>query len=366
MMSRVTVRVGGILLASCAVVAQATGRSASSQTVGQAYKNIQVLGELPARDLLRTMHLMRASLGTRCDYCHDVDRYESDSKPTKTTARRMIQMVVDLNNRHFGGAVVVTCNTCHRGAARPVPEPGLDQGWFPDTTRSPLEPPTRSAAPSEVIQRYIAAVGGEAVLRALTNRTATGVVLRSKLIRDEGPARVLNRGQEDPITVITSAPDDVSITIGVGSDQVSQVVTNGRGTVKSASGSRELTPDEVLNLEVRVGLRRELQILEQRASVSSLPPDQIDGRRMDVLQWTRSDGNRERLFFDAETALLRRRILFVPTPIGDDPQQVDFDDYRRIGGVFVPFAITVTVLDDNHYGSTIRFESVRHSGGDHE
>src|SRR5262245_42655118 len=123
MMSRATLRLGAILLASSAVVAQATGQTASSQTARQAYKNIQVLGDLPARDLLRTMHLMRASLGTRCDYCHDVDRYGADSKPTKLTARRMIQMVADLNKQHFGGAAVVTCNTCHRGAGRPVAEP---------------------------------------------------------------------------------------------------------------------------------------------------------------------------------------------------------------------------------------------------
>ena len=56
-----------------------------------------------------------------------------------------------------------------------------------------------------------------------------------------------------------------------------------------------------------------------------------------------------------------RRLILSPTPVGDDPQQIDYEDYRTIDGIAVPFVIKTSYLDDNHYGTTLRFTSVRHN-----
>src|ERR1700675_3460538 len=86
--------------------------------VEQVQKNIQVLKGMPSSQLLPVMHFMRTSLGVRCDYCHVAEngKYWMDDKPAKQTARRMLQMVFDINKANFGGRTVVTCNTCHRGS----------------------------------------------------------------------------------------------------------------------------------------------------------------------------------------------------------------------------------------------------------
>jgi hypothetical protein len=48
----------------------------------------------------------------------------------------------------------------------------------------------------------------------------------------------------------------------------------------------------------------------------------------------------ERLYFDTETDLLIRKVTVLPTPVGDSPFQVDFEDYRDAGnGVKVPFLV---------------------------
>jgi len=48
---------------------------------------------------------------------------------------------------------------------------------------------------------------------------------------------------------------------------------------------------------------------------------------------------RERLYFDTKTGLLIRRSAELDTPLGRLPEQTDFDDYRPVEGVMVPFTI---------------------------
>src|SRR5207248_10052297 len=54
---------------------------------------------------------------------------------------------------------------------------------------------------------------------------------------------------------------------------------------------------------------------------------------------------RERLYFDVENALLRRRISYMSTIVATIPQQTDFEDYREVEGLKLPFMITVSSVD---------------------
>src|SRR5664280_407066 len=94
----------------------AAGQSTApvAKTAGEAMKNVVVLKDVPESEWTSTMAFISGSLGVRCEYCHATP-YESDTKQTKVTARRMIQMTREINAGSFGGRQVVTCNTCHRG-----------------------------------------------------------------------------------------------------------------------------------------------------------------------------------------------------------------------------------------------------------
>ena len=48
-----------------------------------------------------------------------------------------------------------------------------------------------------------------------------------------------------------------------------------------------------------------------------------------------------RLFFDKESGLLVRSIRYADTPLGRNPTQVDYADYRAQDGVKVPFQWTI-------------------------
>src|SRR5579862_2570215 len=63
------------------------------KTAGEAFKNVEVLTDVPADQLIPSMRYITFALGVRCDYCHIQDHFESDEKPTKKRARGMMKMM---------------------------------------------------------------------------------------------------------------------------------------------------------------------------------------------------------------------------------------------------------------------------------
>jgi len=95
--------------------------------------NLRVLPAHSSRASVRSlMEQYERELGVSCSYCHVEDRdsgvidYASDENPRKHTARIMISMLNDINEKHLaqlGGdrryAQPVTCASCHQGRASP-------------------------------------------------------------------------------------------------------------------------------------------------------------------------------------------------------------------------------------------------------
>jgi hypothetical protein len=102
--------------------------------------NLQVLSrDTPAADIGKLMKRYEQDLGVSCSYCHVEDRetgkidYVSDDNPAKQTARLMIAMLEDINEKYLaqlGGdrryAVPVTCGSCHQGRSSP---PAFEAKW---------------------------------------------------------------------------------------------------------------------------------------------------------------------------------------------------------------------------------------------
>jgi hypothetical protein len=48
-----------------------------------------------------------------------------------------------------------------------------------------------------------------------------------------------------------------------------------------------------------------------------------------------------RLYFDQNTGLLLRMVRYADTPVGRNPTQIDYADYRDAGGVKIPYRWTL-------------------------
>ncbi|HSS47654.1 MAG TPA: c-type cytochrome [Thermoanaerobaculia bacterium] len=351
--------------------APAAGASAVAHdgepTAEKKFKNIKVLRSMPASQMIPVMHLFEASLGVSCNFCHvtEGEQFELDTKKEKETAREMIRMVMDINKNNFDGRTVVTCNTCHGGKERPVPVPPIPQGQLAEKAQA--EPETREKLPSasQILDRYVEALGGRAALLAVKSRVSRGTLLHAKVV-DAGTAKsaVVNRGQEDPLEITQQWPGKVTVVLGPPSWRLVERLDGASGTVEMPSKeSRPMTGPEVARFTALGDLRRDLDLQDRADKVRVGGKDKIDGREVYILRAPTTEGGRELLYFDVQTGLLRRRLAFRQTVIGNDPEQTDLDDYRptggKPGGVKVPFVVKVSYLDDNHLGTTRKLTEVR-------
>ncbi len=93
------------------------------------FKNIQVLKGVPAGRFLETMEGFSHALGTNCKKCHDTENFASDDKEEKKSARGMVTMTRDINEKYIktipgmDSGSFVSCNTCHHGQSNPNAKP---------------------------------------------------------------------------------------------------------------------------------------------------------------------------------------------------------------------------------------------------
>ena len=89
---------------------------------------------IAVRALIDSMRAFTAALGVRCSYCHVGEEgqplstydFAKDDKRAKLVARVMLDMVAHINTEHLADVpersrppVVVRCETCHHGLAKP-------------------------------------------------------------------------------------------------------------------------------------------------------------------------------------------------------------------------------------------------------
>jgi photosynthetic reaction center cytochrome c subunit len=294
----------------------------------QVFKNIQVFTGMPAGRLQGAMAFIASSLNVDCDYCHIQD-FGNDGAPAKIRAREMIRMVRDLNQRAFQGRDVVNCFTCHQGHATPV-----STSPIVPLVRPPAAPPTSTRADAalptvaQILDHYVQALGGQAALDRVTSRIVT-------------MARLTGGSATDTTELVQKAPAKALYT------QRSQGYTvwvgfNGeRGWAQDSLTSywgllNELQRHEIIREAERYPGSR---LSDQYTDVIVSGREKVGERDVLVVAGTAPEGTRERFFFDAQTGLLVRRSIEERTAFGWFPIQADFDDYRVVDGVELPYVV---------------------------
>src|SRR6266404_2326673 len=280
------------------------------KTVEQVQKNIKVLNGLPQSQLIPAMNFMSSSLGVRCTYCH-VNKdgkwdFVTDEKPEKNTAREMIKMVLAVNKDTFRGNSEVSCYTCHRGRTSPVNIPLLPiaaAASRPSATETkPGEAKPADVVPTadQILAKYAEALGGSAAIEKLTARTMKGTLITSGEI---------TFGYE----VYQSTPDKMYAVLHTPKQgDIEQGFDGAIGWQKSIRGVRVLEGDQLVELRRFASLLADIKLKEQFSRLMFGGKDKIGDRDVYVLRGTTTDNRRERLYFDAQTGLLIRRISSLP------------------------------------------------------
>lgn len=322
-------------------IAAATSNAAAQQPTppapaGATRPHLRVLQALPESQLFPVMNLVADSLGVRCDYCHvqatpDFARtpsnlggwvWDRDDKPQKRTALEMMRMVVELNTASFRGESRITCYTCHRGSTQPartVPMPPR-----PDMPRTPVALPLPPA--DRVWTDYVNAVGQTDI------PAGSATVLTGWDDRPEGRyGKVEITVARDGYRASLTTPDGTNI----------QALDADGGWVAANNRVITLSGDDVARAR-RASMRYRPVKADRPANLQVVGVDRVADRDVFVATGRIDAVTTRTLYFDAVTGLLRRDLITTETLLVPLEDQADYDDYRDVDGVRLPFRIRLS------------------------
>ena len=328
----ITTLSSALIIAGCLVLgvskAQAQNPAANSgKTAEQVFKNIQVLKGTPADQLQPAMQFISNSLGVECSFCHEQGAFEKDDKKPKQTARKMIEMQMAINKEHFDGNREITCNSCHHGAEHPAGTPIIPDE-VAEKTDIPIGGEPNLPSAEQVVDKYIQAVGGADAIKKITSRVQKGTIIFGQ---SQATAEILSKAPNKRIsTMITQRGPNIT-------------AYDGHEGWMSAGNRppRDMTAQEnqAISFDATFDLPLELNKMFHQLRV--VPGEKIG--RIDVYQVLGTNPGQPpvRMFFDKVSGLLIRTVRYDETPLGRNPTQVDYSEYRENGGIKLPFQWTV-------------------------
>ena len=304
----------------------------ASKLAEEQFKNIQALKGIPAEQVIPAMQFIAASLGVECEYCHVEHANEKDDKKTKVTARKMINMMMAINKDNFEGHREVTCYSCHRGSTEPVgtpiiadeePRPAAEEGKKPGEAKAALP------AAEQLLDKYLAAIGGAEALHKITSRVQKGTLTAFG-------------GQHFPMDVYSKAPDKrFSVMHLQGGDSVTAF--DGKLGWLSVPGRVHLmsaAENDAVRIDADLYFPAHVKTLYQKFRVDA--GEKIDGHETYLVVGRSENQPPLRLYLDKESGLLLRLVRYAETPLGRNPTQIDYADYRDAHGVKIPFRWTLS------------------------
>jgi hypothetical protein len=347
----------GVWLGASALVGRAAAQTqmpapAPGQKSGEFFKNVttSTLKDLSVDDFIGSMGVIAAGLGVDCSDCHPgagSDRVDwIIDPPRKKTARLMIEMVAAINRANFGGAQKVTCWTCHHGRITPATSIALDALYdVPNMENDDLvAPDPQQPAAEQVLDRYIQALGGAQRLAGLTSFVATGASVGYEALGGDAVFTIYAKAPNQRTTLITykDHPERGE----------SLWEFDGRtGWIKTPRAllqQYELVGGELDGARFEAQLAFPGQIKQALNNWRTGPRRSIGERDFIIVQGNGPRGFLATLYFDPQTGLLSRMVRYSPSPAGRVPTQVDYSDYRDVGGIKFPFELRFSWLDGRY------------------
>lgn len=271
------------------------------------------------------MTFIASLLGVSFNHCHvGGGAFEKDDKPTKQTARRMVQMMRTINDANFGGKTVVSCNTCHRGSPRPVSVQALTFDTAPRAEAAVTTDPSLPTA--QVLDKYVEAIGGKAALASVSTRLLKG-------------SRVNADGSVVPTEVYQKAPDKVLTVVTYPNISFFASFNGTEGWARDSHGAGEMTNELLILIKRDSEFFFGTRFAQLYTGVTLARKQKVGEQEAYVVNATSSEGGTESLFFDTRTGLLLQRHLVVKTPLGSYPYEIKYEDYREVDGIKLPFAL---------------------------
>jgi hypothetical protein len=322
------------------VILMALGRLGAPQsgptgnkTAEEVYKNVQVLKGVPADQVIPAMQFMSASLGVECEHCHVEHAFDKDDKKPKQTARKMIQMMFAVNKDNFNGHREVTCYSCHHGAADPVgtpligneepkaePHGAMNTGAANPATLPPAD---------QLIDNYVQALGGADALQKISSRIEKGTLTGFG-------------DRQFPVEVFAKAPDKRLSVMHMPNGESITAYDGRTGWLGFSHGPpHEMSGGELSSARMDADFHFALRLKHTFSQLRVERPEQIGDQETYLVVGANPGQPPVRMYFSQQSALLVRLVRYVETPLGPNPTQIDYADYRDVDNIKVPFRWTI-------------------------
>jgi hypothetical protein len=319
------------------MVAASPAAAQTPAPAGAKRPNLRVLQTLPESQLFLLMNVVADSLGVRCDYCHVQETpnltktpanvggwvWDRDDKPQKRTAREMMQMVVDLNAGPMKGRSPITCYTCHRGSAKPVRTPPQPPPPGYAATPAPLTLPSAD----RVWTAYVNAVGESGTAARGTATIISGWDERAE-------------GRYGKVEIVVAGSDRYRVTLSTADATVSQALDGDAAWSATNDRVQPLTGGDVARMR-RIAMRYRA-VKGRPANLEVVGVQRIGDRDAYVATAKIDPVTTTTLYFDVVTGLLRRERTTTETILLPLEEQVDYEDYRDVSGVQLPFRVVTS------------------------
>lgn len=208
----------------------------------------------------------------------------------------------------------------------------------PPAPHSPAKPPaTRTGGGAtgrlpgidQILESYVAAVGGADALRKLTTR------------RVLGEFEIEGMNMTGSFESLGSAPTRSVISLDIpGVGQFRQVVNGEKAwSLDPLSGLRELTGAELADYLRDAEFHRELNFKNLFAKLEVVSRLKLGDQEAFIVNAIPAIGVAEQFYFDATSGLLIRHDTRRESPNGVMPSETFFSDYRTVDGVRMPWRI---------------------------
>jgi photosynthetic reaction center cytochrome c subunit len=293
------------------------------QPAEKVFKNIQVLKGNPSDQLFPTMGFIASSLGVNCTFCHVEGHFDSDVKKPKQTTRAMMRMMLALNKSNFDSRREITCYSCHRGSQRPADIPSITNETLATTASATAQPaasaslstanptpplPTNIPTVTEILDRYVAAIGGVSAIEQITSRTEKGTIASSS--------------HSTTLEILTAAPDKQAFIRHLPSGDATTIV-NGISAWFAMRGhpANPLQGAELDAARLDADIHFSIHLRDIFPELRREYPESVNGREAWLLIGERDGFPPVRLYFDKESGLLVRQIRYAETPFGMLPRK---------------------------------------------
>jgi hypothetical protein len=185
-----------------------------------------------------------------------------------------------------------------------------------------------------LLDQYIEATGGKAAYEKIKNRTSSGTI------------EVAGANIKGTIKVTQAAPNSIVVVTDLGPLGKSTQGTDGKSAwmLNPLIGDRLLDGEEKDAFLLSAQFYRDVHWRDSYEKVECTGTEDVDGKPAYKVVLTPNTGKPITQFFDKASHLQVKELTTQKSPMGEVTVEIYPNDYKKVDGILMPFAVTQKVL----------------------